>query len=300
MGKSKVKPLNKAVTVLKLELTAATLATRVNKTIMKELRGRLEINKVMYWTDSMIVLKYIMNETRRFVTFVVANRVAVIRQESTPNQWRHVRSEENPANYASRGIRGFETNKLERWKHGPEFLWQSTENWPAQPIDLDDSLDENEEGVKKQKIVVGGTSVKDEFWSDLFMQFSSWERLRRVVAWLVRIVRRRRFKKERLGCATKEIQQLTVSELEEAERMIVRQVQEESFPADLEKTKKGSLAKLKPFREDGLLRIGGRLNRSSLDHDSKHPFILPKDHIVSELITLHYHRLNGHAGIHQT
>ena len=304
MGKSKVKPLNKAVTVPKLELTAATLATRVNKTIMKELRGRLEINKVMYWTDSMIVLKYIMNETRRFVTFV-ANRVAAIRQESTPNQWRHVGSEQNPADYASRGIRGFETDKLERWKHGPEFLWQSTENWPAQPIELDDSLDENEEGVKKQKIVVGGTSVKDEFWSDLFMRFSSWEKLRRVVAWLVRIVRRRRFKeqhgtKERLGCATKEIQQLTVSELEEAERMIVRQVQEESFPADLEKTKKGSLAKLKPFREDGLLRIGGRLNRSSLDHDSKHPFILPKDHIVSELITLHYHCLNGHTGSHQT
>ena len=212
----------------------------------------------------MIVLKYIMNETRRFVTFV-ANRVAAIRQESTPN---HVRSEQNPADYASRGIRGFETDKLERWKHGPEFLWQSPENWPAQPIDLDDSLDENEEGVKKQKIVVGGTSVKDEFWSDLFMLFSSWERLRRVVAWLVRIVRRRRFKeqrdtKERLGCATKEIQPLTVSELEEAERMIVRQVQKESFPADLEKTKKGSLAKLKPFREDGLLRIGGRLNRQA-------------------------------------
>ena len=81
-GKSEVKPLNKAVTVSKLELTAATLATRVNKTIVKELKGRLEINRIVYWTDSMIVLKYIMNETRRFVTFV-ANCVVAIRQEST-------------------------------------------------------------------------------------------------------------------------------------------------------------------------------------------------------------------------
>ena len=64
--------------------------------------------------------------------------------------------------------------------------------------------------------------------------------------------------------------------------------------------KKGSLARLKPFREDGLLRLGGRLNRSSLDHDSKHPFILPKDNIVSELIILHYHGLNGHIVGHQT
>ena len=59
-----------------MELTAATLATRINKTIIKELWGRLEIKKVMYIymymyrTDSMIVLKYIMNETTRFVTFV--------------------------------------------------------------------------------------------------------------------------------------------------------------------------------------------------------------------------------------
>ena len=79
IGKSKVKPLNKGVTVSKLELTAATLATRVNKTIVKELKGRLEINRIVYWTDSMIVLKYIMNERRRFVTFV-ANCVAAIRR----------------------------------------------------------------------------------------------------------------------------------------------------------------------------------------------------------------------------
>ena len=304
MGKSKVKPLNKAVTVPKLELTAATLATRVNKTIVKELKGRLEINRIVYWTDSMIVLKYIMNETRRLVTFV-ANRVATIRQESTPSQWRYVRSDLNPADYASRGIKASETNKLERWKKGPEFLWQPTENWPAQPLDLTESLNENEEGVKREKVVVGGTSVKDEFWSDLLKRFSTWERLRRVVAWLVRVFRGRRPKKqrdakERSWGITNEIEQLTVSELEEAERKIVRQVQEESFPGNLEKVKKGRLAKLKPFREDGLLRLGGRLNRSSLDHDSKHPFILPKDNIVSELITLHYHGLNGHAGSYQT
>ena len=112
MGKSRVKPLNKAVTVPKLELTAATLATRMNKIIVKELQGRLKIDRIMFWNDSMIVLKYIANETRRFVTFV-ANRVAAIRQESTPEQWRHVRSELHPADYASKGIQAFETDKLE-------------------------------------------------------------------------------------------------------------------------------------------------------------------------------------------
>ena len=75
MGKSRVRPLNGAVTVPKL-LAAATLATRINKVVAKELEGRLPIDSVTYWTNSMIVLKYIANEKRRFVMFV-ANRVAV-------------------------------------------------------------------------------------------------------------------------------------------------------------------------------------------------------------------------------
>ena len=148
---------------------------------------------------------------------------------------------------------------MERWKKGPEFLWQPTEDWPAQPLDLTESLDENEEGVKREKVVVGGTSVMDEFWSDLLKRFSTWERLRRVVAWLVRVFRGRRSKeqrdaKERSWGVTNEIEQLTVSELEEAERKIVRQVQKESFPGNLGKVKKGRLARVKPFCEVTFMR----------------------------------------------
>ena len=31
----------------------------------------------------------------------IANRVAIIQEESEPRQWRHVRSEHNPADHAS-------------------------------------------------------------------------------------------------------------------------------------------------------------------------------------------------------
>ena len=111
MGRSRVRPMKNAATMPKLELTAATLATRINKIVTKELEGRLRIDSVTYWNESMTVLKYIANETRRFVTFV-ANRVAIIRQESEPRQWRHVRSVHNPADYASRGTKASETKKL--------------------------------------------------------------------------------------------------------------------------------------------------------------------------------------------
>ena len=83
LGKSRAKPIRSGVSVPKLELTAATLLIKMNEVIKRELEGRIEINSVTFWTDSLIVLRYIFNENRRFVTFI-ANRVALIREESRP------------------------------------------------------------------------------------------------------------------------------------------------------------------------------------------------------------------------
>lgn len=62
------------------------------------------LQETVFWTDSTFVLKYMNNEDRRFHTFV-ANRVATIRDLSDPTQWRHVSTKENPADYASRGLK---------------------------------------------------------------------------------------------------------------------------------------------------------------------------------------------------
>ena len=54
--------------------------------------------------------------------------------------------------------------------------------------------------------------------------------------------------------------------------------------------RKSNLAGLDPFLDqDGVLRVGGRLNRSSLTFEEKHPILLPKKHHVSQLIIRHYH-----------
>ncbi len=58
MSKTRVNPL-KAITVLRLELTAAVLAVRVNLMLKKELR--LQVQESVFWTDSTSVLKYVMN-----------------------------------------------------------------------------------------------------------------------------------------------------------------------------------------------------------------------------------------------
>jgi len=86
--------------------------------------------------------------------------------------------------------------------------------------------------------------------------------------------------------------------LDKAENKIVKIVQRQSFPED-KSPLKGRLARLKPFEEDGILRVGGGLKHSDLQYDAKHPKILPEKHPISELIIRHYHHLNRHVGNYQ-
>ena len=307
MGKSRVRPLRSGISVPKMELTAATLLITMNKLITKELEGCIAIHSVTFWTDSMIVLRYIFNETRRFVTFVT-HRVAVIREGSKPSQWRHVRSESNPADLASRGIKASETEKLEMWKHGPDFLWKDSKEWPLQPADLHQELSDQDEGVKKERITVNACTEKENFWGTIFERYSKWEKLRRIVAWVIRaahiLLQLRTKSAASTGSPEKleKIPLLSLADVEEAEIRIVKSVQDQAFPEELSSPNpiKGPLEKLKPFVNEGLLRVGGRLDRANLDYDAKHPIILPGKHCVSEMIILHYHHANGHVGPYTT
>ena len=74
MGKSRLAPL-KPVTIPRMELSAAVIATRLDNLSRKGLS--LPIDQSFFWTDSTCVLRYIENQDKRFQTFV-ANRVATI------------------------------------------------------------------------------------------------------------------------------------------------------------------------------------------------------------------------------
>ena len=55
------------------------------------------------------------------------------------------------------------------------------------------------------------------------------------------------------------------------------------------------LGSLSPFIDDqGALRVGGRLRKTSLPTDAKHQFILPRAHPVTTLLINHEHVSNGH------
>ena len=65
--------------------------------------------------------------------------------------------------------------------------------------------------------------------------------------------------------------------------------------------KSSKLGNLRPVLVDGVLRVGGRLQKAVvLSWDEKHPMILPKRHHVSQLIVRHYHESAARSGREQT
>ena len=82
LSKTKVAPI-KQCTIPRLELQGAVLSVKLDAFLRREMS--ISIDQSYYWTDSEIVLRYIMNDTRRFNVFV-GNRISVIRQLSNQHQ----------------------------------------------------------------------------------------------------------------------------------------------------------------------------------------------------------------------
>lgn len=57
----------------------------------------------------------------------------MILEPTTPTQWRHLPTSENPGDDATRGMSAEEHVSDERWCKGPSFLFSDRSSWPRQP-----------------------------------------------------------------------------------------------------------------------------------------------------------------------
>ncbi|XP_015747596.1 PREDICTED: uncharacterized protein LOC107327368 [Acropora digitifera] len=316
MAKSRLAPL-KAITIPRLELSAAVLAVRLDRMIRQEIT--LPIKSSTFWTDSTCVLRYIRNKEKRFQTFV-ANRVTRILEQSQEAQWRYVDTTSNPADEASRGMSVDSLINDLRWTRGPRFLRSPPESWLSQPIDLG-PIPENDPEVKTEsKVCLAGVAEQENPLSKIFQRYSSWRQLKKTIAWILRykanllqFVSGRR-KGASLPPSSVPIKPLSIKELDDAEAAIVTCVQEQCFREDLKFLKHASkvegrmaviprssnIYKLDPMLIDGVIRVGGRLHKAPINSNAKHPVILPRKHHVVNLIIRHYHSLSGHSGTEYT
>ena len=298
-GKSRVTPL-KAVTVPRLELTAAVVSVKVSEQLRRELD--MSISQELFWTDSQVVLGYIGNEVKRFHVFV-ANRVQQIQENSSFDQWMHVDTKQNPADEGSRGLHPGQLANS-KWINGPTFLWKDEANSPNSQRETNEipSLSESDPEVKN--VVSLATVIKASFPSLLerLSFFSDWNRAKKALALCCRYVR---YLKTKTNCRyvshnnSKQVRRVTINpvsvdELRQAESVIIKAMQHET---GLNVLQAAPLVKLDPYKDsDDVIRVGGRLQLANQVGQCIHPVVLPGNNHITRLIVRYYHNRVQHQG----
>lgn len=260
----------------------------------------------------------------RLLKEFVGNRVAMIQEKTEGSQWHHVSGHITPADLATKGVDLQELIKPDNiWFSGPSFLQE--EEYPRSVLNAE------KRSVEAEKRKLKGQCHVQNCEAEEFLKvehFSSFQRLRKRVSFLRRPFRNWRRKKRLItltppttrSSVRKNTQQpiepLTAGELQEAEVWILKQGKRKFFAKEIDimrkrqedrngikkrKTfvpKSSSLYSLSPFLdEEGLLRVGGRIERSPMSFDTRLPIILGKGSYVAGLLIRQAHENVKHFGV---
>ncbi|XP_036347998.1 uncharacterized protein LOC118757389, partial [Rhagoletis pomonella] len=178
-AKSRVTPIG-SLTIPRVELCGAVLALDLSNWVQNTLKPVYGKLPVYFWSDAIIVLYWIHGDLNRWKLYV-ANRISKILSHSTPSQWRHVGTKENPADCATRGLSPTQLKDLELWWNGPRWLTQPKSTWPTCSINAldvgDTTLEEKPAKVHIHAVVAISSFVQ---------RFSSLKKLQRITAWMLR------------------------------------------------------------------------------------------------------------------
>ncbi|XP_077861672.1 uncharacterized protein LOC144342274 [Saccoglossus kowalevskii] len=183
----------------------------------------------------------------------------------------------------------------------PVFL-QSSDPLPLNTGSSTTALNTDDPEVKKS-VVLSTQSIKTEPAS--FLQrldyFSDWHRMKTSVALCIRYMQRLRSR----SIPFVSVSPITVEELQHAEQLILKELQAAHFAEEhhslskkLSRLKGNSqLRKLDPYlAPDGLIHVGGRVQRANLPPNLKHPVVLPNRSHITSVLVRHHHEHTAHAG----
>ncbi|XP_011858918.1 PREDICTED: uncharacterized protein LOC105556434 [Vollenhovia emeryi] len=264
----------------RLELCGALLLAR----LLREVNNALNIatNKITLWCDSTIVLHWLKTPPHLLKTFV-AHRITETQTLTKSIEWRHIKSEFNPADAISRGQLPQNLLQNKTWCTGPQWLSRSENEWPRAIMQTIETPE-----LKRNTCLM--ITPRDP---DIFKRYSSYSKLRRIIAYCFRFHPLNKCKGN-----------LTVEEIETAEVKILRIIQSSQFSEEIKGlkskgvTNRNRIANLNPFLDnDGLIRVGGRLRKANLSYSQRYPILLPSRHYLTDCIIREIHETRHHTGI---
>ncbi|XP_055714187.1 uncharacterized protein LOC129808438 [Phlebotomus papatasi] len=224
---------------------------------------------------------------------------------STPSQWRHVPTKQNAADVLSRGCKVLNLISNSLWWHGPSWLQEDGSQWPPE------FSPEEQPEPSVCTAMLDSRTDPNAIYNHLIENCSSFIKATKVLAWVFRAAAKFKQPRRRITRSSANADEsfpfLTVTELQVAEKFLIKWEQENHLKTTLEKIQSNRrnevdryLRTLYPFVDiDGILRVGGRIDSAHENYDAKFQIILPHGKLAEWIAEAEHVRLL-HSGPQET
>ena len=300
MAKARVAPL-KSLTIPKLELMAALIASRVTVFIIDTFKLELTFSSVHLWVDSQVALSWITSKVEQKNLFV-RNRVKEINSNVPFACFHHIAGSDNPADIITK-IGNKDLDGFDLWWHGPELL-QDPSKWyvweSSGSIDVEVGLVVN--NPTNQLDAPANEKAYNDSLPDP-TRFSKWSKLLNATCYTLRFVnhlKKHNTYEEAISAAeTNKAELLWIMELQG--RWFSKEIAYLKDPTSFKSRKPPQLiANLWLVLQDNIIRVNTRLEFTSYSYSERYPILLPSGDYITSLIIQYTHERLIHASVSGT
>ena len=331
MGKSRVAPTPQQTTP-RLELCTAVAAVRLSALVLRELD--VHVDDLIFWTDFTTVLSYLNDTSKRRTAFETHRIAKILKHSAVEQwRWVDTHHNPADLYFRSVSARQTQMSekwlKSPEFLFKNESLWPSRDNRNLYfnedyncklPFSSDDPAHTSDyvetEDLPNLTIAAAVKNTPHDTGSDILARLTTrFSTLSSAVKAVACILRLKDLSHKRAEGTDSAFNLLPIGgkEFERALLILIRLSQQQAFPGLVKaleispwyeiiagkpgatvKTSLQPLQRFCPIVENGVIRIGGRLQRSNLPDNFKHPIVLSKNHHVTGLIILSVHSTYGH------